>query len=266
MYETTWDSHHPQYMDTAEDFFGADPKADFNRWCAVPFWQIEEATALSFGYDPRVVNESSLRDCEHPFAAEYDRRKDLASRAVTAGHLRSPPSPVQYIRWGESVGIKFQPELEALGKMRCAVAAVTSPSGLTKIVDTLSSLALAMTSDMYGFDPANPLAESYQEIADDLFSVEILVDAGSLKRSLKTGADLYEYRLEARQTLGKVVLGMAMKHHDHDPKALRSDGPVKVANLMTQTGKPVHVDTIRRRLAEAASGLGIEPISAKTIR
>lgn len=255
MNDIPWGPNHPEYFDTAEEFFGRDPAADFGRWSAVPHWKVDEGIALSFGYDPRVVDVSSLRIYEeHPFAVEYDRRADLAARAVVARQLSRLSSPNRFLNWAQGVGIDFPPTLVQMVKTaataRCAKSTSSSPSGQKKQIKTLSRLALGMASKRYGFDLAKPREETYEKIVADLLKARLTADIEKVKRCLRPADDLYDNPSEVLETLGKVVVGLAICHYGYDPKASRSDATSKIARAVEDA---VTVDTILHHLRQAAA-------------
>src|SRR5262249_55414209 len=57
--------------------------AEITHWSRTPYWSLDEATALSFGKEPRVVNWDSVKSftAASPFAQKYDRLRDLILRA-----------------------------------------------------------------------------------------------------------------------------------------------------------------------------------------
>lgn len=257
MDDIPWGPNHPEYFETAEEFFGRDPAADFGRWSAVPHWKVDEGIALSFGYDPRVVDLSSLRIYEeHPFAVEYDRRADLAARAVAAGQLSPLSSPKRYLKWAQGAGIDFPPTLVQMVKTaataKCAKSTSSSPSGQTRQLKTLSRLTLGMAKNKYRFDPAKPREETFEEIVGDLREAGLATEIESVKRCLRPADDLYDNLPEVRETLGKVFLGLAIRRFGHDPRARRSKA---TSNIARAVGGSVTVDTILHHLRQAESYL-----------
>ena len=130
-----------------------------------------------------------------------------------------------------------------------AKSTTTNPSGLSTRVKTLSRIALGMTEYIYGLNP------EYETIVTDMHSAGIAVDIELMKRCLKAVDDLYVNLPEVRETLGKVILGIAICHFDHDPKASRSKATSRIAKALEGSDRSVTVDTILRRLREAASEL-----------
>lgn len=262
MDDIPWGPDHPLYLDAAEEFFGTNPSADFDRWSAVQFWTLEEGVALSFGFDPRVVNSRVMRNCpEHPFAAEFDRRLDLARRAVDGGRLSTRSPPGHYIRWAKGRGITFPDGLvqavKSLSRTKSTNSTTTSPSGLKILINKSSEIALGMADYVYGFNPAQPHEQEYEHIVADLHDAGIAVTVESVRRCLKPHDDLYENLPEVGETLGKVVLGIAIIHFQHDPKARRSRAPNLIATALEASGGEADEDTIRARLKKAAGDLGL---------
>ncbi len=68
---------------------------DFTHWGKAAQWTLDEATALSFGKAPEVVNWASVKDLVDlsPFATQYARVLDLAHRAKERQQLHDPVVP-----------------------------------------------------------------------------------------------------------------------------------------------------------------------------
>jgi hypothetical protein len=250
MRDIPWGPHHPDYFDTAEEFFGEVPIADLVRWSGVQHWTHEEGVALSFGFDPRVVTVGRLSNHnEHPSAAEFDRRMDLARRAAVAGQLSELPSPKQFIRWAASVGIIFPFDFALLIKSAGSSKAgsmTPNQSALTRRVKTLSQIALGLTENIYGLNP------QHETIVTELREAGITIEIGSVELCLKATDDLYVNLPEVRQTLSKFVLGLAMRHFGYDPKASRNTATKKIVEALAAEGRSITDDTICTRLREAA--------------
>ena len=56
-----------------------------------------------------------------------------------------------------------------------------------------------------------------------------------------------------RNTLLKLVIGMAVKGYSHDPAASRSTAPKEIADDLAELGINVTDDTVRKYLKEAAN-------------
>jgi hypothetical protein len=70
-------------------FNRVDAQADFEHYCRAATWTLDECVALSFAKDPTKVNWKSVSPFvpHHPFAKQYERRRDLCMRALAAQQL-----------------------------------------------------------------------------------------------------------------------------------------------------------------------------------
>lgn len=89
-------------------------KADFDFWSKATYWTLEEATALSLGKEPKIINSHRLKQYTDAFADKYRQLRDLAKRAYIFKKLYDPILPSLYISWCKESDIAFPPELEAL--------------------------------------------------------------------------------------------------------------------------------------------------------
>ena len=58
-----------------------------------------------------------------------------------------------------------------------------------------------------------------------------------------------------RETMLRIIIGMAVKGYSHDPKAARSTAPKEIADDLTALGIGVTDDTVRKYLKEAAESV-----------
>jgi hypothetical protein len=103
-------------------FYKQDSFADFEHWSKMAHWTIDEAIALSLGSDPKKVNHKSIEPClvvrnslmagniflplpPSPFAVKYDKRMELARRAVQWKRLYDPILPNLFLAWAERLEI-----------------------------------------------------------------------------------------------------------------------------------------------------------------
>ena len=255
---SAWGAAHPHYGMALEDLFDENPGADFLFWDRIAYWTVEEATALSFGFDPNLANWGELLSCDHPFTKLYENRRALASRAVEMGQLPKLAAPMDYICWCKSVEIEFHPDLEkmvrARGEVKVAQRAVNEHPG-PKVLKSLLKMALGMVMVIYGYHPKDPDHSTYEEIADDLQIVKFLVEAESVGRVL-TGATDGSNELSDPgdyETLTKMAVGIAMRHYGYDPADVRSKATQKITDDLLTKDITVVADTVRLRLKEAAA-------------
>jgi hypothetical protein len=258
MESLAWGAAHPHYGLTLEDLFDENPGADFLFWDRIAYWTVEEATALSFGFDPNLANWGELLSCDHPFTKLYENRRALALRAVEMGQLPKLAAPLDYISWTKKVGIEFNPDLEKKVRARCEVRvahrAVNQHPG-PKVLKSLFKIALGMVMVIDGFNPKAPDRSIYQDIADDLQIVEFQVGAESVERVLTGAADGSNELSDPGdyETLTKMVVGIAIKHYNYDPLVKRSQATQKITNDLLLKNITVDADTVRLRLKEAAA-------------
>ncbi len=99
----------------SDQFFNqANAEADFDYWGKMASWSIDEAIALSFGKDPRVVNEKSLSTVsfDFSFCKKYRELHELAKRAIKWKKLFYDVLPGVFIAWTKNADIPFPEELE----------------------------------------------------------------------------------------------------------------------------------------------------------
>lgn len=93
--------------------------ADFSHWKKFAIWEPEEAVALSFGKDPRVVNKASLfRNLgrhmpRSDFFKAYRLRLLVLERAVEAGALSIPMTVEAFLSWAKANDWELPAELDA---------------------------------------------------------------------------------------------------------------------------------------------------------
>lgn len=91
-------------------------RANFDRWCSMDLWTLEEATALALGRDPETVTWSAVRPLVEVsrFAEEYRKLRDLIERGLAANKLTNPIAPSAFLSWAKERNIQTDPVLEEL--------------------------------------------------------------------------------------------------------------------------------------------------------
>ena len=178
-------SDHPHYDRTIEDFFDddTDPYADISYWSKAAYWTIEEGTALSFGYEPRVVTSEWVQECETPFKRKYDDLKSLAQRARDTGELTEPITPASYIKW---FGTGFFPELEQTVQNRGKQP--RGAGGLNRSAEqndkkNLLKMLLGTAVAKYSYNPEKP--SPAEKIKHDLEKSGLTIDEGTVLKWLR---------------------------------------------------------------------------------
>jgi hypothetical protein len=142
-------------MPNVLDLPGGDP-ADFEHWHRVARWTIEEATALSFGIEPRWVAWAKVKEWVYPCGEDYKKRLTLGLRAYQAGDLQEPTEAIAYIAWAKAVAIPFPTELEQMTREAAAAKPVSAPKQGEAInprrLESLYKLILGMAVAKYQYD------------------------------------------------------------------------------------------------------------------
>jgi hypothetical protein len=203
-------------------------KADFGHWSKAAYWTLDEAVALSFGKAPERVTWEAIKPLVDvsPFAYQYWRRRDLALRAAASKQLSEPTGPGSFLAWAKRTDLAVPSELEA---------AITA-RGI--------QIAEWKTHD---------LSKEQSEQIDPLRSRDDKLQAQHAAAA-PAPHDRPEKPLATRErdSLLKLVIGMAVGGYRYDATALRSERPTEIANDLASAGVPLDVDTVRKWLKEAA--------------
>jgi hypothetical protein len=197
---------HPYVDLSVEDFCDddTDPYADVRYWSKLPYWTAEEGTALSFGYEPRVVAAELLPHRDHPFTVEYEQRRERAIRAQDIGQLQAHILPVDYINWAKRGGVPFPSNLE--GAVREQSKTKNGTEGVETVHprarNTTSKILLGMAMAGYKYDPAKRSHVS-KEIADDLMKLGIPVGDDTVRKTLQEAANDVGHLVKSDAELGR---------------------------------------------------------------
>jgi hypothetical protein len=232
--------------------------ADFDYWSRMTHWTLDEALALSFGKAPEVVSWKVIQPYIQvsQFARNYARRRELAVRALQR-QLYDPVLPGIFITWAKRTQIEFPPELEA------AVAA----NG--HVIEDWKSLydKLCASSDeriATWKEVATKQAETLDDIVvhrdallaqiEDLNGecTRLRGELEALKSQRAIPAEAKPLSTRERDSLLKLVIGMAVNGYAFQPRAARSLAPSEVAGDLEKLGIGLDVDTVRKYLKQGA--------------
>ena len=242
-------------------FFNApSSRADFAHWAKATYWTLEEAIALSFGKSPDAVSWKRLERYQHvsPFVAEYAKVRDLATRAKNWKQLYDPVMPGIFLAWAQRNDITYPEELATLveqyghnirdwqtayGELQAAFErqkaeyeeeAAKAMRGAAEVLTTIESLR----------DEVTELAGERKALLARLKAVE------------SAGKPLNP---KERDSVLKLIIGMAVAGYSYDPKAQRSPITKEITDDIASIGLTIDQDTVRRWLQEAAGLLPREP-------
>jgi hypothetical protein len=237
--------------------------ADYDHWSKAAHWTLDEAIALSFGRAPEVVRWDQLQkftSLGSPFVAQYARRRDLAIRARAWKQLYDPVLPGIFLAWAKRTDIPVPPELiEAVQKRGVQVA------------DWKSLHDQAVEAGKRDVEEAEKRTSEWKRLLEESIEqlgkqradwVEVVNARNSTIAALREKMEALQSQppsnpdhgigTRERDSLLKLVIGMAVAAYVYDPKAARSDKVKEIADDLTGAGVPLDVDTVRKWLREAA--------------
>jgi hypothetical protein len=220
-------------------------RADFEHWSKAAHWTLEEAIALSFGKAPELVNWEKIKPYVQSsrFAFEYQRRRDLALRALHWNQLYEPVLPGIFLAWAKRTDLSCPPELEA-----ALTARGVQVADWKKLFDDLRAK----------YDQDN---EQWTRIVAEKSAVierlavrlnELQQSAADVAPAVPQPASEKSIGTRERESLLKLVIGMAVGGYGYDPNESRSPQPSAIASDLAKCGVSLDVDTIRKWLKEAA--------------
>jgi hypothetical protein len=236
--------------------------ANFAYWSKMAHWTLDEAVALSFGKAPEHVNWQAVS--KHlpfsRFAGEYQRRRELTVRAVPWKQLYDPVLPTIFLAWAKRTEIDVPAALvEEVEKRGDQVAdwkslydnvmearkrdAETAAMERAERMGMLNELSARLEAERSGWDIT--LNEKDEQIG-------ALKERVAALEQLQTNQTDPEIGTRARDSLLKLVIGMAVGAYAYDPKVGRSDRPTEIAGDLERAGVVLDVDTVRKWLREAA--------------
>jgi hypothetical protein len=216
--------------------------ADFNYWAKAAYWTLDEATALSFGRSPAIVSWEVIDKytAVSSFAAVYALRRNLILRAKAVGQLYDYSLPSFFLAWSKQHRLDFPAELEA---------AVLAHGQQVRDWKTEYSEAIKVAEHWKRLyeDTNATLASASQALARS----EALLGAEHEGRADRTPAEK-QLGSRERDSLLKLVIGMAVAGYKFDPEAAKNQATAEIASDLERLGMSMHADTVRKWLGEAA--------------
>ena len=215
-------------------------EADFSYWARAATWTVEEGLALSFGKDPDFVTWEKLKSITQvsPFAAEYARRKRLVERAVAQRQLTSPLVHAVFLAWLTKMGLSYPPDLGA-EVQTYAPRMIEWSVALREVMNSPSRQQSVSLGE-------NPEKTQPTEVASSSVAQSTSAPVPSSEPQAKP------LITRERETVLKLIIGMAMGGYGYDPKASRSAAAREIADDLHRVGLSLEPDTVRKWLKEAA--------------
>lgn len=210
--------------------------ADYVHWSQCARWTLDEAVALTLAREPRVVGINGVNAhaaASSPFAKEYLRRTDLVKRAREAGELFEPALPGLFLTWAKLRELEYPKELEEALEARGHTFA-----DMKKIVDDLKA---AMDQVM---EQNARLAQQNKRLLQER---DDLIEQGKCDRQAEKPLHPRE-----KQSMLKMIYGMAVAYHGYDPDSSRSDTVKSIRDELGRIGINISDGTILKYLREGA--------------
>ena len=188
-------------------------------WSRAELWSLAEAAALINDRNPLVVTESRIESdrADTKITNILVRTLDLLERARLAGILHRTNSPKKLINWLDLKQIGMPKKLRdlALELSKTPLSLSAENTQLKEKIAGLEVAALTFKSKEVVSNPAKP------------------------------------FNLRERESLLKLILGMAIKGYSYDPKATKSKEIGEIAGDLQTLGLALDEDTVRKYLNEA---------------
>jgi hypothetical protein len=218
--------------------------ADFEHWSKLAHWTLDEAVAVSFGKAPELVNWPTISKYLQlsPFAVQYSRRRELALRAAQWKQLYDPVLPGIFLAWAKGLEIEVPAALVEAVQKRGPIRDWKS------LYDELKTTHANREASWTALDEA----KDRTIVSKDRVVAALEERLRKLEAQQTTQPPEKQLGARERESLLKVVIGMAVGGYSYDPKAGRSDRPTEIAGDLERAGVPLDVDTVRKWLREAA--------------
>ena len=239
--------------------------AALQHWARAALWSLDEAVALSLGKEPNVVTWEKVRQhlLVSSFAAQFSARRDLAIRAKGAGQLFDPVLPGLFLGWTKRMKLDFPAELESLvqefggyvGDWKLLYDQLDDSTSKTikELSARITSQAEAFNEQFEKIDAsARSLAARQNEV---IVKLQAELDRERAKSAASRPVPISE---RERESLLRLVIGMAKGGYGYGPKAPRSTTARDVASDLLLNGVPLHEDSVRKYLREAATLLPLD--------
>ncbi len=242
--------------------------ADIEHWSRMSLWTLDEAIALSLGKDPRLVSWDNVRSSVQisSFAARYSARRDIILRAKQAGQLWEQTIPGVFIAWADRMNVDLpSPLVDAIKRLGVQVADWKSAydaqrktaENATAELLTEKEESIRKTTEYTAY--LKKITGEYGELIN-AYRARIAALEEAAQQQVTSASSAPEPIAPAsqkslgareRESLLKLVIGMAVGGYGYNPKSNRSDVISEIASDLEKAGVPLDVDTVRKYIREA---------------
>jgi len=181
-------------------------------WALAPTWTLREGSCLANNVSPRFLSKYGKLSVRHPKAERVNRLIEFALRAMRQFKISTDPTPAVFIAWSESVGFPFDPKWIEV-------------TGRPRIEETRAKPETRELAPTLIHDPDPPATKPTPP---------------------------QEPGTRTRDTMLKLIIGLAVRGYGYDPRDRRSDAPGSIADDLASLGIPVTAETVRKYLDEGA--------------
>lgn len=181
-------------------------------WALAPAWTLQEGACLANNVSPRLLSEYGKLPVRHPKAEKVNRLINFALRAMRQFKLSTDPTPAVFIAWSKTVGFPFDPKWHEV---------IGDPT-----IDMRTVLPEAVAPS--GAPSSNPVPSSLQS------------------------APAQEPGTRVKETMLKIIIGLAIDAFGYDPRSRRSEVYGIISGELDKLGIPVTAETVRKYLDEGA--------------
>ena len=191
---------------------------DYDYWARQPFWEPEEAAALSLGGDPDLLNSHTAPIFNE--TTQFERQLTLITRAVVKSELQKHFKPAEFARWADGLLLPFPQglrtaidalppqdnekekllrkiaELERQLEQQTIAAANAELHPRERV--SLQILVATMASSKYGFDLKLSRNPATQLIVDDANRRGLNIDPATVLKHLRQAFHDVEPKLSDR--------------------------------------------------------------------
>ncbi len=250
-------------------------KADFDHWAKMSYWTIDECVALSLGKNPKAADWEYIQPIVgiSPFAAEFAAKREILLRAKTMGQLWESTIPSVFLAWAERMRFSIPTEMvsaltvlgiqiadwKTLFDQQKAIIEQLQESVATKNADRMAAINAHSATITKMENQHSELAAGYSALVDqkDNFIAqkdERIASLEALLNELKTSPIAKPEKplgAKERDSLLKLVIGMAVKGYAYKPKAAKNAATKEIADDLRLMGLSLDEDTVRKYLVEA---------------
>lgn len=216
-------------------------EADFDHYCKCANWSLDEAVALSFGKEPKVVNWRSVSPYVQvsAFAKQYAKRRDLAARAQWAQQLFDPVFPSIFLSWAKT---RFPlPE-------RLMTASIDNGLSLKSWKDLYEDAHQSWRDQMSALK--NKHADEIAALRSELATYSHLIE--QMAEAAKASApDPQPLGTRERENLQMLALVGALRGYGYDPE-MKTKAVKRIEDDLDRLGHQLRDDRIRFHLQQAA--------------